>query len=68
VPDAAVIFQTKQFLLLSSLQFLYLVNTKITDAQLAVSFIELTPEDVDHYQALQNDQKELTAVIKLSKK
>ena len=45
-------------------QFLCLVDTKITDAQLAASFIELTPEDVDHYQALRNGQKELTAMIK----
>ena len=68
VPDATAIFQTKQFLLLPSLQFLCLVDTKITAAQLAASFIELTPEDADRYRALRNGQKELTAVIKLSKK
>ena len=68
VPDATAIFQTKQFLLLSSLQFLCLIDTKITDAQLAASFIELTPDDVDRYRALRNGEKELTAVIKLSKK
>jgi hypothetical protein len=30
--------------------------------------VELTPEDVDRYRALRNGQKELAAVIKLSKK
>ncbi|KAF8801615.1 hypothetical protein BYT27DRAFT_7261749 [Phlegmacium glaucopus] len=49
VPDTTAIFQTKQFLLLSSLLFLCLVNTKISPEQLAASFIELSPEDVDHY-------------------
>jgi uncharacterized membrane-anchored protein len=49
VPDATAIFQTKQSPLLSSVQFLCLVDTKITDAQLAASFIELTPGDADPY-------------------
>jgi hypothetical protein len=64
VSDPTAIFQTKQFLLLSSIQFLCLVDTKITDAQLAASFIELTPGDADRYRALQHGQKELTAVLK----
>ena len=68
VSDVTAIFQTKRFVLLSSVQFLCLIDTKITDAQLAVCFIELTPEDTDRYRALQNGQKELTAVIKLRKK
>ena len=36
VSDVTAIFQTKRFVLLSSVQFLCLVDTKITDAQLAV--------------------------------
>ena len=68
VPDATAIFQTKQFLLLSSLQFLCLVDTKLSSAQLTASFIELSSEDVDRYRALRDGQKELTAALKLSKK
>ena len=68
VPDATAIFQTKQFLLLSSLQFLCLVDTKISPHQLFTSFLELLPEDVDRYRALREGQKELTTAIKLSKK
>ncbi|PPQ87308.1 hypothetical protein CVT25_002058 [Psilocybe cyanescens] len=68
VPDATAIFQTKQFLLLSSLQFLCLADTKISAEQLARSFVELTQEDTDRYRALRDGQKELTAAIKLSRK
>ena len=45
-----------------------LVDTEITDAHMATSSIELKPEDADCYRAVWNSQKELTAVIKLSKK
>jgi hypothetical protein len=68
VPDMTAIFQTKQFLLLSSLQFLCLADSKISREQLATSFIELSLEDVNRYRALREGQKELIAAIKLSKK
>ena len=61
-------FQTKQFLLLSSIQFLCLNKTKLSPQQSSASFIELSPQDIDCYKALKNGQKELTAALKLSKK
>jgi hypothetical protein len=68
VPDATALFQTKQFLLLSSIQFLCLIETKISPQQSSMLFIELLPQDVDRYKALKNGQKKLTAALKLSKK
>jgi hypothetical protein len=71
VPDATALFQTRQFLLLSSIQFLCLIDTKLSPQQSTTgmpSFIELLPQDIDRYKALKNGQKELTAALKLSKK
>ena len=68
VPDATALFQTKQFLLLSSIQFLCLIETKLSPQQSSAPFIELSTRDIDHYKALKNGQKELTAALKLSKK
>jgi hypothetical protein len=69
VPDATAPFQTKQFLLLPSIQFLCLTETKLVSPQQSLTpYIELLPQDVDRYKALKNGQKELTAALKLSKK
>ena len=73
VPDATALFQTKQFILLSSIQFLCLIDseTKLPQAppnQQSTLFIELLPQDIDSYKALKNGQKELTVALKLSKK
>jgi hypothetical protein len=68
VPDGTATFQTKQFLLLSSLQFLCLIDTKIAANQLDASFIELAPMDIDRYRELQNGEAKLTAAIKSSRK
>jgi len=69
VPDATAIFQTKQFLFLpDSIQFLCLIETKLSSEITSAPFIELLPRDVDHYKALKSGQKELTAALKLSKK
>ena len=62
------IFQTKQFLLLPSIQFLCLINSKIPPQQLMSPFIDLMSEDLDCYQALRSGQKELTDTLKLWKK
>ena len=67
VPDATALFQTKQYLLLSSMQFLSLIETKLSPQQ-SSTFIELLPQDVDRYKDLKNGQKELTTALKLSKK
>jgi hypothetical protein len=71
VPDATALFQTKQFLLLSSIQFLCLIEKKLPQvppSQQSPSFIELLPQDIDRYKALKNGQKELTVALKNSKK
>lgn len=68
VPDATALFQTKQFLLLSSFQFLCLIETKLPAQQSSMPFIELLPQDIDHYKALKKGQKELTLALKNSKK
>ncbi len=67
MPDATAIFQNKQFLLLSSIQFLCLIETKMSAEQSSAPFIELLAGDIDRYKALKNGQKELTAALKLSK-
>ena len=68
VTDATAIFQTKQFLLLPSIQFLCLLETRLPPEQSSAPFIELLPGDIDRYKALKNGQKEITAALKLSKK
>lgn len=68
VPDATAIFQTKQFLLLPSIQFLCLVDSKIPLQQSTSPFIDLRSEDLDRYRALRDGQKDLTAALKLWKK
>jgi hypothetical protein len=52
VPDTTALFQTKQFLLLSSIQFLCLIEKTISPQQSSMPFIELLPQDVDRYKAL----------------
>ena len=70
IDEPFALFQTKQFLLLSSIQFLCLIEKIVSPQQSSESmpFIELSPRDVDCYKALKNGQKELTAALKLSKK
>jgi hypothetical protein len=67
VPDATALFQTNQFLLLSSMQFLCLVETVLPPQQ-SSSSIELLPQGLDRYKDFRNGQKELTTALKLSKR
>ena len=68
MPDATALFQTKQFLLISSIQFLCLIETKISTQQSSMPFIKLLPQDVDRYKASKMGEHELIAALKLSKK
>ena len=68
IPDATALFQAKKFLLLSSIKFLCLIETKLSPQQSSMPFIELLPQDIDCYKALKNGQKSLTAALKNSKK
>jgi len=61
-------FQTKQFLLLPSIQFLCLLESRLAPEHSSAPFIELLSRDIDRYKAFENGQKELTAALKLSKK
>ena len=67
VPAATAIFQTRQFLLLSSLHFLMLLNYKESSQQQA-SILELSPADLNRFRTLQKADKQLQAAFKLSEK
>jgi hypothetical protein len=69
VPAATAIFQTHQFLLLSSLHFLTLLDYKeSSESQQRGSILELSPMDLIKFRTLQNANKQLQAAFKLSKK
>jgi len=67
VPAATAIFQTRQFLLLSSIHFLTLVDYKELSQQRG-SILELSPEDLNRFRTLQKANKQLQAALKLSRK
>ena len=67
VPAATAIFQTHQFLLLSSIHFLTLFDYKASSQQQGPT-LELLPQDLDQFQTLQKASKELQAALKLSQK
>jgi hypothetical protein len=67
VPAATAIFQTHQFLLLSPLHFLTLLDYKESSQQ-RDSVLELSPVDLNRFRTLQNANKQLLAAFKLSKK
>ena len=64
VPAATAMFQTHQFLLLSSLHFLTLLDYKESSEHI----LELSPEDLNRFRTLQKADKQLQAAFKLSKK
>jgi len=67
VPAATAIFQTRQFLLLSSIHFLTLLDYKESSQQWG-STLELSPEDLNWFHTLQKANKQLQAVLNLSRK
>ena len=69
VPAATAIFQTRQFLLLSSINFLTLLDyTGKVSSQQQGSTLELLPQDLNRFRTLQKVNKELQAALKLSQK
>jgi hypothetical protein len=69
VPSATAIFQTHQYLLLSSFHFLTLLDYNLTDSsQQQGSILELSPVDLNRFRTLQSANKQLQAAFKLSKK
>ena len=67
VPAAMAIFQTRQFLLLSALHFLMLLDYKESSQQ-QTSILEPSPADLNRFRTLQKVDKQLQAAFKLSKK
>ena len=67
VPSATAVFQTRQFLLLSSISFLTLLDYKESPQQQG-SIFELSPEDLNRFCTLQKANKQLQAALKLSQK
>lgn len=67
VPTATVIIQTRQFLLLSSIKFLMLLDYKGSSQQQG-STLELSPDDLHRFHTLQKADKQLQAAIKLLQK
>jgi hypothetical protein len=71
VPAATAIFQTHQFLLVSSIHFLTLLDYKASSgsgSQQQGPTLELLPQDLDRFRTLQKANKELQAALKLSQK
>jgi hypothetical protein len=67
VPTATAIVQTCQFQLLSSFNFLTLLDYKKSSQQHG-SNLELSPEDLNQFRTLQKTDKQLQQVLKLSRK
>ena len=61
VPAATAKFQIRQFLLLSSLHFLTLLDYKESSQQ-SGSILELSPEDLNRFRTLQKAGKQLQAI------
>jgi hypothetical protein len=68
IPNATAIFQTRQYLLISSIQFLYLLDTKLSSSQPSAPSIELLAQDIECYKDLKQGEKEITQALKLAKK
>ena len=71
VPAATAIFQTHQYLLLSPIHFLTLLDHKASESsqqQGPGSTLELLPQDLDQFRTLQKANRELQAALKLSQK
>ena len=68
VTDATLLFQTKQYLLIPSIQFLCLLDTNLpSDREL--SCIEVTSDmDMERFKALKEGKDELISALKLSRK
>ena len=67
-PVITEVFQTKQYLLLPSIQFLCLLDTctKFSSNQ-ALPYINVTSDmDMEHFKALKEGKKELISALKLS--
>jgi hypothetical protein len=68
VTDSTLLFQTKQYLLVSSIQFLCLLDTKFSSDQ-ALPYIEVTSDmDMERFKALKEGKNELISALKLSRK
>ena len=68
VTDATLLFQTKQYLLLPSIQFLCLLDTCVPSDQ-ALPYIEVTSDmDMERFKALKEGKIQLISALKLSRK
>ena len=68
VTDATLLFQTKQYLLIASIQFLCLLDTNFPFGQ-ASSCIKVTSDlDMERFRALKEGKDELISALKLSRK
>ena len=68
VCETTSIFQTKQYLLALSTQFLCLVDSKISETQAQGLSIELSPQDLIRFRKFQKSETQLKAAIKLFRK
>jgi hypothetical protein len=68
VTDATLLFQTKQYLLIPSIQFLCLLDTNFPSDQ-ALPYIEVKSDlDMERFKALKEGKNELIFALKLSRK
>ncbi|KAF8881515.1 hypothetical protein CPB84DRAFT_1851568 [Gymnopilus junonius] len=68
VTNATVMFQTKQFLLIPSIQFLCLLNAKISDNAMTASCVEMPNADIEWFKALNDGKEQVVAALVLSRK
>jgi hypothetical protein len=72
VTDATLLFQTKQYLLIPSIQFLCLLDTKFPfDRDHALPYIEVTSDqdmELERFKALREGKDQLSSALKLSRK
>jgi len=69
VPAATAIFQTHQYSLLLSINFLTLLNYNLKEpSQQQGAILELSPDNLNRFHTLQKADKQLQAVLKLSQK
>ncbi|KAF8797488.1 hypothetical protein BYT27DRAFT_7237241 [Phlegmacium glaucopus] len=68
VCEATSMFQTKQYLLAPSTQFLCLLDSKISEHQAQGLSIELTQRDLSYFRDLQKGETQFKAAIKLFRK
>ena len=68
VTDATLLFQTKQYLLIPSIQFLCLLDTNFSSDQ-AQPYIKVKSDmDMERFKALKDGKNELIYALKLSRK